>query len=49
MGKIEYIIASNKSNTQKNDFRNIKIPFEVLGYLRNPIFFKRIFFYTNEI
>ena len=46
MEKIEYIIVSKK---RKNDFRNIEIPFEVLGYSHDPIFFKRIFLFTKEI
>ncbi len=40
MEKIEYIIVSKK---RKNDFRNIKFPLEVTGYLRDLTYFERIF------
>lgn len=49
MEKIEYIIVTKKITNAKNDFRNIEIPFEVLGYSHDPIFFKRIFLFTKFI
>ena len=46
MGKIEYIIVIKKIEYAKEILQS---PFEVLGYLRNPIFFRRIFVFTKEI
>ena len=44
MEYVNYIIVSKKIKYAKEILQS---PFEVLGYLRNPIFFRRIFVFIN--